>query len=318
MATTESAPETELPTSDEGASPPTVPEVVYHYTSLDTMMKIVEHRQIWATALPYLNDSKERTFLFEAVKMRLPQLKADDPSLDPDLDLSFPGPTDPRTITSFADEAFVACFAEHGDSLMHWRAYCPQQSGVAIGFRTRCLSESEIAEKRAAGMIVPPVRFSKVGYIDSKDTKTVDSVIRYAYATAQKEVARGRFPGSLNDHFRWTLDYIGVMHKEKSFEVEDEFRLLLSNVRYREVPNLKFRTVRSTMVPYVPLYVPGVNDQGILYEFENKQVWNAIESVIVGPTANMDLTVRSVEAFFAMWGERNVRILPSTIPYREW
>ena len=184
MATTESTLQTELPTSDESAPPPTLPEVVYHYTSLDTMMKIVEHRQIWATALPYLNDSKERTFLFEAVKMRLSQLEAHDASLDPELDLLFLGPTDPRTITSFADEAFVACFAEHGDSLMHWRAYCPQQSGVAIGFRTRCLSESEIAEKRAAGMIVPPVRFSKVGYIDSKDTKTVDSVIHYAYATA--------------------------------------------------------------------------------------------------------------------------------------
>jgi hypothetical protein len=252
------------------------------------------------------------------VKARLPHFKAQNPSIDPDLEVLPVQTGDPGSITSFADEAFVACFAEHADSLMHWRAYCPQQCGVAIGFRTACLAEAEIAEKREAGMIIPRVLFNKVGYIDTQKTDAVDEVIHYAYQTAQQEVAKGRIPGTLNDHFRWTLDYIGVMHKEKSFEVEDEYRLLLSNVRYREIPNLRFRTVRSTMVPYVSLYVPSMGDKGIAYDFEKRKVWNVIQSVVVGPTANMELTVRSVEAFFALWGEKKVEIVPSRVPYRDW
>jgi len=33
--------------------------VVYHYTDVDTMMKIVDSACLWATSIKYLNDVKE-------------------------------------------------------------------------------------------------------------------------------------------------------------------------------------------------------------------------------------------------------------------
>ncbi len=71
--------------SSSSTSPTELPDQVFHYTSIDTMMKIVDSRSIWCTALPYLNDSKERTFLLDAVKRRLPILKTKGASIDPAL-----------------------------------------------------------------------------------------------------------------------------------------------------------------------------------------------------------------------------------------
>lgn len=226
-AMTESVPQ-------ENTQPQKLPEQVFHYTSLDALIKIVNTRELWCTALPYLNDSKERTFIFDAVKRRLPYLKEQDSSLDPDLGLRTLEVEDVSNVTSFADEAFVACFAENGDSLLHWRAYCPQQSGVAIGFHTACLAEAHISEKPEAGMVVPRVSFGKVGYVDTRETEVIDQIIYSAYESAKREVAKGKTPWVLNDHFRWALDYTGCVNKEKSFEVEDEWRLLLPYVKYRE------------------------------------------------------------------------------------
>jgi len=53
------------------------PEVVYHYTSVDTLLKIVRAPKgeecIWATDIRYLNDVKEREHCIEMMKRRLPE-----------------------------------------------------------------------------------------------------------------------------------------------------------------------------------------------------------------------------------------------------
>jgi Protein of unknown function (DUF2971) len=298
----------------EDTQPEKLPEEVFHYTSLDTLIKIVETRELWCTALPYLNDSKERTFIFDAVKHRLPYLKETDNSIDPDLGLRTFEAEDVNNVTSFADEAFVACFAQNSDSLLHWRAYCPQQSGVAIGFRARCLAEAHISGGSAKGMILSRVAFGKVKYLDTRNTEVIDRVVYFAYESAKREVARDKTSLVLNDHFRWALDYIGCISKEKSFEGEDEWRLLLPYVRSRE-DRIRFRTVRSTIIPYVAMTVPNLTETGIMHDLEKP--WNAIQSVVIGPTANMDLTARSLRALFALRG-MNVQIVESRVPYRDW
>jgi hypothetical protein len=48
-----------------------LPEVVYHYTSMDTLLKIVATGHIWATNINYLNDVLERRHCLARVKARL-------------------------------------------------------------------------------------------------------------------------------------------------------------------------------------------------------------------------------------------------------
>jgi hypothetical protein len=61
---------------------------------------------------------------------------------------------------------------------------------------------------------------------------------------------------------------------------------------------LCFRTVRSTLIPYVPLVVP--TDPFAPRKFgepELHQARNAIASITVGPTPNMSLSVEAVLAY---------------------
>ncbi len=301
--------------NNDGTPPDGLPDQVFHYTSIDAMMKIIETRSIWCTAIPYLNDSKERTFLFDAVRQRLPILKSKDTSIDPELGLHTLEVEDVNSLTSFADEVFVACFAENSDSLMHWRSYCPQESGVAIGFRSACLMEARISEKPQEGMVIPQVSFGRVGYLNTEDTTRIDDIIYIAYTRAKDKIAKWNTGGVLNDYFRWEVDIIGCTNKLKAFEVEGEYRLL-TYVSHRE-NNIYFRTVRSTLIPYVEMRIPNQSDIGFDFDFDKKKRWNAIQSIVVGPTANMALTKRSVEAFFALRG-MNVQVIASQVPYRDW
>lgn len=292
-----------------------LPDQVFHYTSIDAMMKIVCSRSIWCTALPYLNDSTEGTFIVNAVRRRLPILKGKDTSIDPELGLQAPDVEDVDARTPFADEVFVGCFAENSDSLMHWRAYCPQENGVAVGFRSACLEEACIAEKPQAGMFIPPVSFGRVGYLNAEDTARIDDIIYKAYARARDTLARGNSGGNLNDHFRWAVGSFACANKLKAFEVEGEFRLL-TYVRYRE-ENIRFRTVRSTLIPYVRMIIPSHSGAGFDFDFDKRKRWSAIQSVMIGPTANMALTKRLVEAFFVLQGA-DVQVVESSVPYRDW
>lgn len=301
--------------ADNNIGTPGLPDQVFHYTSIDAMMKIVDTRSIWCTALPYLNDSKERTFLFDAVRQRLPILKSKDTSIDPELGLQTLEVEDVDSLTSFADEVFAGCFAESSDSLMHWRAYCPQESGVAIGFRSACLKDARIAEEPQAGMVIPPVSFGRVGYLNAEDTTRIDDIIYKAYARAKDAIAKKNSWGVLNDHFRWAVDSFACANKLKAFEVEGELRLL-TYVRYRE-NNIHFRTVRSTLIPYVLMIIPNLSRGGFDFDFDERKPWNAIQSVVIGPTANMALTKRSVKALFALRG-MEVQVLESNVPYRDW
>ena len=48
--------------------------VVYHYTDVDTMMKIVDSACLWATSIKYLNDVKEYEHFRDLVRKNIPRL----------------------------------------------------------------------------------------------------------------------------------------------------------------------------------------------------------------------------------------------------
>ncbi len=165
-------------------------------------------------------------------------------------------------------------------------------------------------------MVVPQVLFRRVGYLNPSNTADIDWAIRTAYGLAKKEIEEIRSSGDLSDHFRWALEAIACLTKQKAFEVEDELRLLLRYVRHRE-NNIKFRTVRSTLIPYVEMGIHNYSDAGVVFDFDKKLRWNAIQSIVIGPTTNMELTRRSIKAFFDLRG-MEVQVLESQVPYRDW
>jgi hypothetical protein len=110
-----------------------VPESpLYHYTTGENLIKIIESGELWATHISCLNDTTEFTYAVEQVHKRVreklltashshaPLLKRFDEML------SNPG----TEIAPF----FVACFSQRKDDLSQWRAYSGGEGGYALQF----------------------------------------------------------------------------------------------------------------------------------------------------------------------------------------
>jgi hypothetical protein len=107
---------------------------LFHYTTGEGLIGILESGELWATQVSCLNDSSEIRYALSMLRGFFTD-KVTDPGLDLDEkfvcervveDLSVDG--------ALTSEWFVACFTEEKDDLSQWRAYGRGEGGYAIGF----------------------------------------------------------------------------------------------------------------------------------------------------------------------------------------
>ena len=273
------------------------PEIVYHYTTVDAMMKIVQSRSIWATNMDYLNDTTEQEHFLALVRDRLPGFLHDRGIKGPyhfdnrevfDLGKWFTPPDERLPLHNLI---FIASFSGEPDSLAQWRSYCPDGNGVAIGFSVAELKKAWVLDKALTEKddttSYESNDFRAVEYIDKSMTDSIDSVIAEAIKSAEEgdfciglpvtseERRHARFNGILRNE--------ACTKKHASFHHENEYRLVVQPTAPPESNTLRFRSTRTTLVPFVVVHLEG----------------RFVERVVVGPTSNMGLSVQAVRAFFA-------------------
>jgi len=190
-------------------------EIVYHYTSMDVVLKIIANKELWATNVRYMNDVSEFQFFLEIAQRRLPEVIPDIIPMDL---VAFAKQASQKlgSVPDFLNVPFVSSFSLHDDSLTHWRSYCPTGNGVSIGFRTGSLHDAYVKKLSLAGTIVPKPVFGEVYYPDPRNTETVDSLIRDAYKAAQHDALSRDW--SLLDIFVPKLISVASFIKHPSFE----------------------------------------------------------------------------------------------------
>jgi hypothetical protein len=114
---------------------------LYHYTSAEGLLGMMQTRTIWATSVQHLNDAQEYQYGVELLREELTtRLRAErGPAnerygeLLKSLEGRQPGPI------------YVTCFSEKGDLLSQWRAYCPKGNGYSISLDGQHLQHVEAA-----------------------------------------------------------------------------------------------------------------------------------------------------------------------------
>lgn len=104
-------------------------DIIYHYTSVDSFLKIITGRTIWVSSVTEMNDSFESTWYEQYAK----------------------SPESKKVVDTINDRRLnkqfhVCCFSKYSDLLSQWRGYGDSGAGVAIGFNKRKL------EDRCAGL----------------------------------------------------------------------------------------------------------------------------------------------------------------------
>ena len=264
------------------------PDVLYHYTSLSGLKGIVESRELWASAIHYLNDEAE---FWEAFKHLDRAAREFHRSEGTEAQRVFLRAMTRNILTLSELNLCVFSLSERGDLLSQWRGYCPAGSGYAIGFETQGLLE-----------FARPLGFSleRCNYTPRQQGKVISGLLNnHLEAIARDEVAHA--PDSVSpDTNPFYLEFIRLAPRIKNpaFSEEKEWRLV-SDLKWADDPHMGYREGSTMLIPHYAIPADPL----------------PIQEVIVGPTRHMRLAVRAMQHYL---GQKKVRsqVIPSKVPYR--
>ena len=299
-------------------SPPYSP--LFHYTSQQGFMGIIENKEIWATQIQYMNDAKELHYAFELANDFLYKksnsgshisalgnaldvanrqnwlIKLGRDTLDIDLlkrDLN-------KSWGAFeVFVSFVFSLSEKKDLLSQWRGYCPKGGGFSIGFELKTIWD---------GSIRKDYQISKCIYKREQQEELIekifDEAIREMKGSDPEDPDDTIFQNAVRKCIINFNDLAPIL-KHPAFEEEQEWRII--SPRYKSTdPNIEYRPGNSLLVPFIKI------------PLSDKHKSLPISEIYVGPTQHQELSKNSVKGFLAKYDLNNsCHVKLSTIPYRE-
>jgi hypothetical protein len=274
------------------ADKPTRP--IYHYTTNDGFLGIIQTKALWASKLHYLNDSTEFAYANGLIRKAL-QHRLD---------------TTEGTWKEFCGKAlesipsienvhiFVVCFSEEGDLLSQWRGYCSGGVGYSISLEADQLQRSMERQN---------FRLVRCVYEQRVQDAIVDDLIQSAgdlIAGTSPEFAAQRLVGRIPE--------VAPALKHPKFAEEREWRLVSKAPVSITSAQVRFRPGRWNLIPYYLF--------GLCEDLESLRVAH----VYVGPNPHMELARGAAHG--CMWNARvksldgsvAFDIRASAVPYRGW
>jgi hypothetical protein len=278
------------------------PPILYHYTTQQGLLGIINAKEIWASHTQYLNDVREFRHALDLVREELTRMQ-EEPQSDPSRDVL----EKMRNALSAGIESINVCicsFSARGDVLSQWRAYSGQASGFAVGFSGDYLRA--VADEH--GWLVP------IQYEEHDQ--------RHLVRTLLQDVLEENLKRDDNDpdwkhsppsgNLTAYLNRYAPILKHKSFEEEQEWRIITRPLACTG-ERFSYREGTSMLVPYFRLPLGKQKDLGI-------------KEIVVGPTPFPEQSRRSVigllvknniEAHEACHPD-GVKIRSSEVPFRSW
>ena len=317
-----------------------IPEILYHYCSVDTFLKIVQNKTLRLSEISKSNDSMECQWLERKVVPDLFQrgLNSYITSIEKD--------TDPRVLAKIIKVAyeifnlpyekkhfsigekfiFSACLSEEPDILSQWRGYASDGYGVSIGIDSKIFIEYFDAEE------IENVKFSKVIYdkeLQERDVKPeIESfieILRHAFQGKNKIEDIVATKEAIYDTFAvWiSIWQKSIYLKNDSFSEEREWRLYSMFPATFEIIDLKRQIDElETMNVFSKLGVT-TKDEKLVFFIDylldmiktRKEPIDFIRSVYLGPKCKLSIEdVKGVLNIYG-WDTSNVEIIRSKSSY---
>jgi hypothetical protein len=287
------------------ASKDQMPQLIYHYTSQDGLIGIVQTNCLWLTDYSYLNDPKElihgSDLIVKAIQELMPHASC---ATATDILESWQ-----ENVLNWKElressplRVCLASFSRLGDDLSQWRAY----GKISIGF-----CPLELAT-HATGAIL-----NKVAYSDEEQLWLAKLYLSHILSSLLEDLKRSNVPGVLSTMYKDIEILVELMAyvKDASYAAEQEVRLLYTentiNAGFNPYgkKSKKFRVAGQRIVPYM------ISTELADSDAEKKPIKSAIKEVVIGPGAD-PLVCRGVRELLGEHGMSHVVVRDSTIPYR--
>ena len=112
------------------------PKILYHYTTADGLLGILNSKSIWATHVSYVNDRQEFVYLLDI--LRAVMRDEEYPEL-----VKFYEIVEAVHNDLIKANFTVTSFSEAPDLLSQWRAYSSSSLGYCIGFNTESMMQRQ-------------------------------------------------------------------------------------------------------------------------------------------------------------------------------
>ncbi len=261
------------------------PSILYHYTSQEGLLGILDNRELWATKAHYLNDSKEFSYAIDLLNEVLSEEEYDQEETQALRDAI--GSVEQINVC-------VSSFTKNGNLLSQWRGYGSEGAGYSLGINGKQLNR--IAESQ--NFILVPVLYRR-----DQQLLLIKELIEL-WLNDQHEID-GLTPVTDSEaEFEDYFSMIAPIFKDASFEEEEEWRII-SPILSCEDKKFGFRPGKYSLLPYYrfSLEVP-----------ENKFTPSKI---IIGPSPMQNLSKHALDLYLMSKGfKREIEL--SEIPYRGW
>lgn len=283
-----------------------VPDILFHYTSQEGLLGIIQGKEIFATEIRYLNDAMEFAyaigFAITAIKWLKKKYFSSYPVL---LEQTVSRLKRLEKQVGSADNApiFVCSLSSVGDLLSQWRGYCPNANGYSLGFRFEKIDE--LAKYHGLAL-------SRCLYREMDQTRKIKELLDQATSvyeagrksTLEWEARRTvRIEAAISVFMTGFLDIAPTL-KDPKFEEESEWRLI-SHTGTSAFP-LYFRVGKSMLIPYSKF--PLIDREG---DF-------SIAKIYVGPTPHKSLSAQSVRRLLRANTLNECIVESSSVPYVAW
>lgn len=276
-------------------------DVVYHYTSANALLSILQKRELRFTDRFYLNDKSEGTYVLELSKENLSELM-DDTSLQSEIKKVI----DERIASPQSGNFYVyqcSCSTDR-DNLALWNYYTKSNDmqGYNIGIRTDKIDNISIPTP----MRDLPVYAGSVIYNRNNQLNKLRQLLE-RFGNFQREHDPNN--AHIVDLARFAVDKImmlGIFFKNPYFEVEKEYRIAIvpyieeNGEVYAEIER-KFMERYGILIPYFDVAIPN----------------ELINGITVSPTMNFETAQKSLQNVLSLSTDlRQEDIIASKIPAR--
>jgi Protein of unknown function (DUF2971) len=276
---------------------------LFHYTSIEGLMGIVDAKALWASEVRYLNDAQELYHFGSLANQQILQAQGTNSDTEGLEILRQFGEWLKERLSS-GPLVFVSSLTENGNLLSQWRGYCPHGKGVSLGFNPHKLVEAADTKAFSLGRCI---------YDSKKQSEIVTEVISIILRGAK---ALGRAPPNVRHP---TQSYYSVFKdldgdilriasllKHPAFSEESEWRAVspaFSN--YVSAP-ICYRDGKTMLVPFIRLTLP--THDGRL----------DVPEIVVGPTPTPNLSLNSIAQYLSKNASHSQhQVSACLIPYRQ-
>lgn len=289
------------------------PEILYHYTTQEGLLGILKEKALWITNLYYLNDSSEYLHAFDLaekeIKNNIAVLSKNKSGKEKDIQNYLVLRNDAEYIKTKLNierlnklvdlipeinndiRIFVCSFSEKSDHLGQWRGYCQNESGYCIGFDSKKLASLSNEQ----GLTLECCIYKK---------KEKNDLIEMRVKTLIDNLSRS---GAAEAKFLENLIEVAPTIKRAAFRDEAEWRIIRKVISDNELKTF-FKRGKSFIVPYTTFNLATKKNKSEL----------PIKSIIIGPTPNPELSKKSIRALLDENQLKDVEVMSSKIPYRNW